>query len=179
MFKTMPVNAPKNQEGLSLLEVIISIAVVSLAITALVTISNAAIASVDSSRNQAIADQYARQDLEAARVNRDQSGWNSFLQVGQTPPATPMAVGVYSEFSINGTQMIYQAPMTASQAAADQCANIKNQTYAISGASGFYQYVVLYRQDTHTMKVSANVCYGYRGTTHRILTVQTLLSDWQ
>jgi prepilin-type N-terminal cleavage/methylation domain-containing protein len=165
-----------NQRGLSLLEVLVSIAVVSMSITALVIISNAAISSVDDSRNQAMADQYVRQSLEAARVNRDQNGWLTFTST----PTPTMAVGDYRVYSLDGTIMTYQRDLTGTDITANPCSlYLHDEDYAISGADGFYQGVVLNRISTSEVKVTANICYAYRGSSSKKISVQTILSNWQ
>jgi type II secretory pathway pseudopilin PulG len=167
----------KQSSGLSLLEVIISIAVVSIAISALVVISNAAIRSVNESRNNAIADQYVRQALEATRVNRDQKGWVEFIAM----PSSTMSVGSYRVYSLDGTNMDYRQALTGGAITANPCSSyIKTSNYLITGSANFYRSVVLHRTATNEMEITANVCYGYRGSSEfRLSTAQTILSDWQ
>ena len=153
MPKQLPVKLNRranSQSGLSLLEVLVSIAVVSMSITALVTISNAAISSVDDSRNQAVADQYVRQSLEATRVNRDQNGWLAFTST----PSPAMTVGQYRVYSLNGTVMTYQRDLTGADITANPCSlYLHNNNYAITGATGFYQSIVLSRVSANEVKV--------------------------
>ena len=177
MLNLMSAHKPRiaSASGLSLLEVTIAIAVVSIAISALVVISNAAIRSVNDSRNNAIADQYVRQALEATRVNRDQNGWAQFVQM---PNA--MDVGSYRAYSLNGTNLVYHQTLTGSAITASPCTSHANSSdYLLPGTNNFYQSVVLYRKSTSEMIVTANVCYPYGGSHTQLSSAQTILTDWQ
>jgi prepilin-type N-terminal cleavage/methylation domain-containing protein len=185
MLKALPAKTQTlhtSQQGLSLLEVMIAIAVVVIAITALVTISNAAISSVNESRNQAISDQYARQTLEAVRVNRDQRGWNSFLTSAAATPQT-MAIGEYRVFSLNGTIMTYKQNLSGSQITSQTylCSIAQNSTYAVAGTTSFYRLVTVWLRDAQSAQITATLCYDYRANsnTNRKLEIQTLLTNWQ
>lgn len=176
MLKLLPVRKQHHPKGLSLLEVMVAIAVVSMSITALVVISNAAISSVDDSRNQAIADQYVRQALEATRVNRDQNGWLNFLK--NSDDASVIPLNGMRLYVLNGTNLIYKKTPTQTEIT-NICATTKTSDYAISGTNGFYQSVVLKLTQSNEITVTANACYAYRGSTSRKVSVQTILTDWQ
>lgn len=72
----------QNQSGLSMLELILAIVIISLTMTALVVISNNTLSTSGSSRNQAVADRYAREGIEFLRDYRDNNGWAAFRRVG-------------------------------------------------------------------------------------------------
>jgi hypothetical protein len=153
----------------------VAITVVTIAVTALVAISNAAINSVNSSRSQAIADQYARQALEATRVNRDQQGWNTFV--------SGMNTGDYKVYSLNGTVMTYQQALSGSQITSTtylcSIANVPSSPYLVQGTTSFFRLITLWKKDTSSVQVTATLCYDYRGGANKKLEVQTLLTNWQ
>jgi type II secretory pathway pseudopilin PulG len=66
------------KKGQALLEIIISIAVVSIALVAIVSRAVEAVKNSNFARNQVLAARFAQEGVEWARAQRDQMGWTAF-----------------------------------------------------------------------------------------------------
>ncbi len=76
----------KKNDGQSLIEMIVAIAVVLIVVVALVAITTVSIRNANFSRNQALATKYAQEGIEKVRAYRDQTDWATFTGNCQAPP---------------------------------------------------------------------------------------------
>lgn len=148
-----------NQEGFSLVEVLLAIAVALIAITALVVASQASLHSAGSSRDQAIADQLLRTSLEALRIKRDSEGFAVYAQNGI--------------YNINVTTIQRITSVTTLN-----CANINTTDFDIGTYPGYRRGFRVEHPNANTAKLTMLVCYNYKGTTAQKVEVQTYLSNW-
>lgn len=87
----------KKNQGQSLIEMVVAIAVVLIVIVALVAITTVSIRNANFSRNQALATKYAQEGIEKVRAYRDQVDWETIFisncqnPPGLTPPPSPFA----------------------------------------------------------------------------------------
>lgn len=68
----------KNNSGLTLIEVILSVTLLGLIGTALATLGITALRTADAARRRSVAAEYSKEALEAVRSIRDQQGWQTF-----------------------------------------------------------------------------------------------------
>ncbi len=166
-----------------MLEVVLAIAIVSIAIVALVVVTNASLNAVNESRNQAIADQYSRQAIETLRVIRDKNTWNKLLESSNASP-TVLQVDTYRHYVLNDASgdptLEYKGNLSASDAGKDRCSQIRSSSaYKIPDSSNFYREIVMHRlADGTKVEASAVICYGTSAAPRRLIN-QTILSDWQ
>lgn len=180
-----PTTANK-QQGLSIIEVMVSIAIVAIAITALVTISNASINSVNSSRDQAIADQYARQGIEITRAVRDQTTWDKFIKNNGNGGGTgaPGEQRIYSLKDPSVGSFTQVGSVSTADAYSTPCAYIQSDTtnYNITGNTRFRRAIVVKVVTIGSgteAQVLSSVCYSYAGSNYKKVEVRTILSSWK
>lgn len=79
-----------DQKGQSLLEILISLAVVTLVLISVVSRATDAARNAAFSRNQVLSARFAQEGIEWARAQRDQMGWEAFeaLIIAQALPVT-------------------------------------------------------------------------------------------
>lgn len=174
----MTAHPAQNQQGLSLLEVLVAIAFVTISITAMVTISNAALGNVNRSRDQGAADQYARQAIEITRAYRDrQAPFSNFNSRG--------VQGNPDLYSINtaAAELTPRQELTAAQKGqfdSNPCtATYVNQATYNVDASGKFRYGVLIEYlSANSAKITSVVCYTDKGVIRQVK-VQTILANIQ
>lgn len=179
----MTARAINNQQGLSLLEVLVAIAFVTISITAMVTISNAALTNVNHSRDEAAADQYARQAIEIARAYRDRQAPFSKFASYQTPANTlPDLYAV----NVANVGLTFTRELTAAEANKNSSTSFFNApcTYITTSAfnmdsGGKFKGGTLIEYDVskpNQATVTSVVCYTYKGAS-RLVKVQTILAN--
>ncbi len=67
--------------GMSLLEILVAVAFLGIALTALIGLGSVGLKNSGTSRNTVLADQYAREGVEMLRSYRDNKGWEAFRRV--------------------------------------------------------------------------------------------------
>lgn len=115
----------KSQHGQTLVEVVVSIFVISLILIALMSAVNFSLTNTQYAKNKAIATKYAQEAVEWLRSERD-SSWNTFYNrssiAGRTycvksVPSWPMTEGVCNSGDyINNTYFLRQIVLTRSGA---------------------------------------------------------------
>ena len=159
------------QQGISLLEIILAIAIATMAMTSLVVISNTAITAVDTARNRTAADQFVREGTELMRSYRDNSGWTALI--------SGLSSGQGKYYSINSSGLpVAQASPTYS-ASTNPCSFANTATFQIPNVIRFYRVVSLYMNSTSEAKVTVTVCYNYKNGKWNSDSAQTLLTNWR
>jgi len=68
----------KKNQGQSLIETVVAMAVVVIVILALVAVTTVSVRNASFSRNQALATKYAQEAIEKVRASREQNTWENF-----------------------------------------------------------------------------------------------------
>jgi Tfp pilus assembly protein PilV len=188
MLSPMSVYKLRDEQGLSLLEVVLAIAIVVISLTALVAIANTSSQSVGNSRSHTIADQYVREGLEMVRNIRDnneggRSGWDRITRpIGTSGTPTDISVGHNAQFSVDATGELRLRTVSGTASRTDTaCADyIDNATtngwYGIG--SGYYRIVHLKRTNLNEVEVQVRVCYGAKDR-YRSAFADTVLTNWR
>jgi len=128
----------KAERGFSLLEVVISMAVLTVGMVSLLGVFGLAMASTQTSQQDMIAKQLANESYESIITARNtaQLTWDDIQNVGSTNcPVTGVATcGIF----LNGVQPIYNAGADGIYGTADDAAS-GEQTLQDPGADGIYQ----------------------------------------
>jgi len=74
------------EQGQSLLETMVALAVSTLALTALVSAVVVSVRNAQFAKNQSLATKYAQEGIEKVRIYRDQNDWSDFVATGATGP---------------------------------------------------------------------------------------------
>lgn len=74
-MKILRKNLSENQQGQTLLEILISFAIITIALVAVVSRATDSIRNANFSKNQVLAARYAQEGAEWARAQRDRMGW--------------------------------------------------------------------------------------------------------
>jgi prepilin-type N-terminal cleavage/methylation domain-containing protein len=163
-------NAINISAGFSLLEVVLSIAIVSIAIGFLVTLSGTVIHGSDNARSRTIADQYVRDGLEQVRSYRDHNGWAALT----VSPIVASTTNTSYTLDLSGA-------LTKQTSVFDPTTSSTWGAYLISGTA-FYRSVQLVADTTPSpTQLTVTVSVYTQCTTKCLLTdsAQTLLTNWQ
>jgi type II secretory pathway pseudopilin PulG len=172
-----------NTSGLSLLEVVLAIALVSLAVGSLVTISNTAVTG--DARSRTMADQYAREGIEQMRVLRDSLGFNGLFTSSTGMNLTSNGTKCYAmDSSTTGFAdlVLSSPPGVLPFATMDTDAN-----YTLNTNAKFSRGVCVTRLNGAgnevRMTIKVTVTYDYRlvgaTDTYKKVDIVTELSDWK
>jgi len=91
MIEIFKNNRLNRTQGMSLVEVLFALGVLTVLITTLVAVLTRALSESDFARNQALANNYLKEGLELARSARDQTLWASFQSVSASPLPSPFS----------------------------------------------------------------------------------------
>ncbi len=122
-------NLGNSTRGQSIIEVVIAIGIVSLVMTALVSLVAVSVKNAGEAKAKAVATQYTQDALEFFRQERILLGWDTFLQTVQNRgssvtycldilPATPTAFAALPSAACNSTQFVDSKQLFQRQATA-------------------------------------------------------------
>jgi Tfp pilus assembly protein PilV len=161
------------KEGVSVLEVAVSVAVMAIGATTLVVMSNTVIRGSDDARSRTVANQYVREALEYSRSQRDNNSFNGFFKSAPVSFSSTAGIKYFS--------MPSSGALTGATPAGLACGNINSATYQIPGTK-FYRAVKMDYVPSGSMEhvtVTALVCYDFRNGQFRSDSATTILSNWK
>lgn len=138
-----------NQKGLTLIEVIVSIAVLVIVGVALFALTITALTGTSANQNRNIGMQYASEGIEGMRTFRDQNGWSVVAPLNGTYYLKRSSSG----FTLSGN------PSDGNQ------------------GNGFNMSVIISAINANEKKVVVNVKYTEEGNDRNVVLV-TFLSNW-
>jgi len=153
-----------HQQGFSLLEVLVSIFVITIGIVAVVNLVSSAIGSVAINKSEIIAVNLAQEGLEIVRNIRDtnwQQGesWNNGLSSGEYQVAYDSnTLFVYSGNPLLIDDIMYQ--------------------YNSGDPTPFYRKIIIDTINEYSIEVTSQVTWGQRGRNFEVI-AKTILYDWR
>lgn len=161
-----------SDEGVSLLEIILAIAIVVVSLSALVAIAATANRSVATSRGHTIADQFVRGGIESIRNYRDNYGWNTLIDRGG---ANEIPDGGAKYYAIGQDGQI--VPQTMAGTIEQPCPHMQSSAFQLEG--GYYRAARM-SLDGNELTIRVTVCYEYKDDgTSRDVAVTTMLTNWR
>lgn len=85
-----------SRSGQSLIEVVVSMAIVVVVILALVSVTTISIRNASFSRNQSLATKYAQEAIEKVREYRDKNNWQTFTAGCESPSGLTLPPPLFS-----------------------------------------------------------------------------------
>lgn len=174
MLKPQLAHKLHSATGLSLLEVLVAIAVATIAMTALVVITNTATRGVDTARTRTTADQFVREGTEQMRAYRDRVGFSTMTA------SLTNNTDRYFTLDASGTPQLRTVTGSFTHICDVATSAASGTTYQIPGNPDYYRVVTQRLENTGTNdRITVTICYNVRNGRYETDSAQTMLTNWK